>query len=411
MDRPDITAWWRAVVVTLAMACACQPAPSLAATREGAGSPQLRVTAPWPEYDGLTQRIAQLSNELGEKNREMVRRYGRNDTPEALAVLTPLRESLRAAQHEQRRLLECEKEPVRDPAAMFRTLGIKTSAPFGIPDNELLSGYIESRVMDGTITEQQKARFWRIVSLRTSGVMNPGSRGASSVVRAVSGTMSCFGIDTPPRPDQGPKAGIVSVDPMALAKKYASDQRIDFYAYHMNRIGNVDGYFAPIVITRERHILLVGTKSGTPPGGTYEKGKSRPIVSKLDPAGKLLWQRSLPKSGFMDYEGGSLAQTADGGYVVFILSYVDPSLGASTRLVKLDASGNTVWDHHFRGRGTVDTPFAETVRLLPSGSVSLMGHVYPTAQDYSREIAYRWSAEVDPNGTVVYDKTGPAGKP
>ncbi len=374
------------------------PKPSI----EGVVSPPALPTDSWPEYDELTAQIAELSKELNEKNSEIVRQYGRNDTPEGLAILNPIREALRAANEKQKLLLACEKKPKGDYLAVFESIGVPTLPPMNRPDDELLRGYVESRVMDGTITAQQKVRMWRIASLRSRGVMNPASRGAHQIIAATVEALACFGIDTPPSPSAQPKAGLVSSEPVALARKYAADHHITLYHYHQKQIGNSDGFFAPIVMNQKHEIFLTGTGSKIPPGGKYSIGKSFPVVIKLSPSGKLLWKAVLTKKGFLDYEGGSLAPTPDGGCVAFILSYVHPARGASTRLVRLKSSGDKAWDYHFRGQGRLNTPFADSLQLLASGATSIQGHIYLTKGSLTR-----WSAEVDSTGKVTSEQPGP----
>jgi hypothetical protein len=299
---------------------------------------------------------------------------------------------------EERRLLHCGGKAGSDPS--FGDLRIPTSH-MGLPDGEILRGYVESRVMDGTLTEKDKARFWRIVSIK-SRVMNPSSRGASQVISGILSALSCFGIDTPPPAGRGPLPDRLSSEPIPLGRKYVSDQGISLYGYHRNQIENPDGFFAPISVSREHDILIVGTRSGIPKGEKYTRGKSIPVIVRLSPSGKLIWEKDLRKKGFMDYEAASLAQAPDGGYLTYILSYVHPGRGATTRIVKLDSQGKILWDKDFGGDGRLNTPFAQDVRLLPQGTLSLKGHVY-----LKKGVMSAWSAEVDGHGKILSDHRGP----
>lgn len=360
----------------------------------------------WPEYDALTQRIGELSQELTEKNREVVARYGRNDRPEALEVLVPIRKALVEAQQKQRDLLECGKEPVRDPAALFKSLGIRTIDSFGRPDDDSYKGYVESRVMDGTITEGDEERLMLIGRLRTGHVMNPSSRGAPWIARGWAGALRCFGIDTPAKPGTRPPHAppARSADPLALARKYAADAHVELYRYHLAFIGNDDDFFAPILILEDGGALVVGTTSSLPEGARFEAGNSTPVAARLDPSGKLLWQTPMKAKGYRDYEGGSAVRTADGGFVVFVLSYVNPAHGAATRLVKLSAKGKVLWDCRFPGNGGPHTPFADRLRRTERGTFLLEGHVYLD----KTETAHAWTGEVSADGRILRDEDGPA---
>jgi hypothetical protein len=345
------------------------------------------------EYDALGERIGKLAKELNEKNSEVIRRYGRNSTPQAQAELDPIKDALRAAQDEQRKLRLCEKAPVQ-ATALFAALKIRTRHPTGVPEDESIQGYLETRMMDGSLTEEGKGRFWKLVALRASLDASRGAAGA-----ATAALLTCFGLDTP---GPGPRPGMVSSNPILLAKRHADVEEINLYAYQRAHIGKTDGTFAPIAVTRERDILIIGTRSGNPPGSrTYDPSKSRPVVVKLGPAGQLVWERVLRREGFVDFEGASLGQAADGGYVAYIASYVRGDRRPNTRLVKLDVSGKTLWDRPLRGNGLVNTPHTTLARMMPNGSISLSGFILPTERS-----ANAWTGEVSEDGKIVRDEVG-----
>jgi len=298
---------------------------------------------------------------------------------------------------------DCDHVGVSDPKAIFDTLKIRTSH-LGKPEDESLRAYIETRVMDGTLTTAQRDRFFVVLSARTHGVMNPASRGASQIAFAVASTLRCFAVDTPSTGARG-NAPARTSEPLLLAKKIATDMRVSLYSYHARFIGNTDGRFTPIVVLPDGGSLIVGTVSDIPPGGRYEIGKSHAIAIRLDPRGKIAWQRKLDKKGFLDYEGGSVAPTADGGCVVFVLSYVHPARGAVTRFVKLDKKGRVLWDRQLRGDGRVATPFpSQLVQMTAKGSIVLAGHIY--LQTGGARTMNAWTGELDKNGRVIADKIG-----
>ena len=71
------------------------------------------------------------------------------------------------------------------------------------------------------------------------------------------------------------------------------------------------------------------------------------------------------------------------------------------RLVKLDGRGQPLWDLHSGGDGDLDTPLSDQVELLPDGSISLTGRIYP-----ARNVKKAWSAVVSAGGKVVSDVVG-----
>jgi hypothetical protein len=302
---------------------------------------------------------------------------------------------------------DCSAIVVANPRALFAALGIAVSN-MGRPDPDDVRAYIESRYMDGTISEAQKQELHALIA-RGSRVMNPSSRGAGQIARATAAALRCYGLDTLGTGTRPPDAPARSSDPLLLAKKHAKDDRIALYTYHLNAIGNADGDFAPILVLADGSALIVGTKSVIPPGGAYRAGASRPVAVKLDPTGKVAWERDLRKRGFKDYEGGSAAVTADGGFAVFVLSYPNPGGGAVSRFVKLDRKGKRKWERQLRGKGGNDTPFPSMrVRMLPSGSIELAGHVYLPIPNGGGRAGHAWSGEIDARGKVVADVTGAA---
>jgi hypothetical protein len=384
-----IAAWSGSQMRSDAGPFARPPSPKVTAT-SGTG---------WPEYDALAQRHADVSAELMARNNEVVATYGRNDGPEALAILEPLRRELRDLEAKRTKLLQCEPRAVTDPAAMFAALNIKTQN-LGRPDGDSLRAYVESRVMDGSITRGQEERLFLILRLRSRGIMNPASKGASEIAYATAGALSCFGIDTPGT--GAPRPGARSTEPVLLATKFAQDHRIALYRYHQPQIGNVDGHFAPIVVLPDGGTLIVGTHSDIPPGGKYEIGKSHPMAVRLAANGQLAWQKDLRKKGFLDFEGGSAAVTSSGDVVVFILDYKHPARGAVARFVELDGKGKTVWERELRGDGGRETPFPSSlVQLTRDGSISLQGHLY--GKDGR---PYAWTGAISGKGELIADTVG-----
>jgi len=197
---------------------------------------------------------------------------------------------------------------------------------------------------------------------------------------------------------QPPRAAPGSFEP---AQQFAADSKLSLYHYHTHRIGNSEGYLAPIIATRDGGFLVVGTRSTSPPG-RYQVGSSRPVVVKLDAKGSKVWEHAYPARGFLDYEGGSAVEVED-GYIVYILSYVHPSGGSVVRLVRIDRDGEVVWDLRLRGDGRAGTPHPQTFQLR-QGKLFMEGHIYKDAS----ETAYGWRGTVSLDGKVLSDDVGAA---
>jgi hypothetical protein len=186
---------------------------------------------------------------------------------------------------------------------------------------------------------------------------------------------------------------------LAWGEAHAYTQEIRLYEYHLKHYGNADGIFAPVIATPSSGLLLVGTKAG------------EPIVIRLGAAGQVLWQRSLRRQGFQEFEGGSAVATSDGGFVIFVLAYVNSKEGAATRLVKLNSDGKVQWDWISRRGDRTKPPFAEVLQQTPRGTFLMTGHVYVLA-DHQKDSAHNrelhvWTGEVDATGKLLRDEIGP----
>lgn len=198
-----------------------------------------------------------------------------------------------------------------------------------------------------------------------------------------------------------PKMGGADPADFEVAQSFVAAQRIALYDDHVEFIGRHDGFLAPIIKTRDGGFLIVGTRSDIKPGAEYEIGKSRPVVIKLDQAGKFTWEKEYKKAGFKDYEAASAIEI-DGGYLVYILSYVHPSMGSVGRFLRISSTGRIAWHAQLRGNGSTKTPFPWTVQLVQDGSLLLDGHIY---LDKSEQ-AYKWNGKLDKNGKLVVDEIG-----
>jgi hypothetical protein len=199
---------------------------------------------------------------------------------------------------------------------------------------------------------------------------------------------------------EGASAGDLSaIQAVILGKHYADTHGIRYSSF----VGDPTATFAQFVRAKSGDVLFAGTLSDNT-DGDYKPGRTRPVVVRLDPKGKPRWQRVLVKKGFLDYDGAHVAATADGGCVAHIMSYVNSGRHPVTRLVKLDAKGKVLWDHHFRGDGGPGTPLGDKFELLPDGSVVITGRYYDDAEGKKE---HAWKAILDPKGKVVSDEVSP----
>ncbi|MBX5484698.1 MAG: hypothetical protein IRZ16_22985 [Myxococcaceae bacterium] len=163
--------------------------------------------------------------------------------------------------------------------------------------------------------------------------------------------------------------------------------------------------FVQFATTPSGDVLFVGVLSRNS-DGDYKVGRTKAVLVRLDPKGKLRWRRELTAKGFLDYGGGKVAVTSDGGCVVQVASYVHPGRHPVVRLVRLDAKGKILWDRRFRGSGGVESPIGDRFELLPDGSVSITGRYY---EDRYERVKHTWKGRVDAQGQIVLDQVDPEG--
>ena len=200
-------------------------------------------------------------------------------------------------------------------------------------------------------------------------------------------------IDAPVRPD-----GAVDQAQRALGEQYAARHGIKLYSYHRKHIGNHDGIFASMIAMPDGSLVVVGTKV-TPRRG--RAGISAAVAMRFEPDGAVRWQRDFARKGFPESEGGSVARLDD-GFAVFVLEYVNPAWGAVSRVIRFGDDGTVRWDWLGRGRGSVDTPFADVLQVSPTRTITINGHIYVT----KGTPAHDWRGELDDTGALVRDETG-----
>lgn len=147
----------------------------------------------WKEYEANHARILELSTLQGQKSQEVVARFGRNDTPEALAILGPIREELKAARAKEAQLLCRDRPKVENPAAFFEQMNLPLKKRR--LDHDRLMGFVKRMVRSGTLSPEQGRRLRFTLGHAGHGVMNPSSRGAGQVHQRIAQALRCYGLD------------------------------------------------------------------------------------------------------------------------------------------------------------------------------------------------------------------------
>ena len=113
-------------------------------------------------------------------------------------------------------------------------------------------------------------------------------------------------------------------------------------------------------------------------------------IMKLDSFGEISWKRTFDGSDENSEDDPvAVLQLDDGSYLLLIFT---ESFGGGTWLIKLDASGNILWEK-------VYDAYARTIREIGNGSYVLAGETYTVGAGDA------WVAKLNMDGEIVWQKT------
>jgi hypothetical protein len=178
--------------------------------------------------------------------------------------------------------------------------------------------------------------------------------------------------------------------------------------------GNYMERLAAVVVTKDKGYLLGGTSDNYEISGDLSQtsqGGGDYWIIKVDTNGNKLWDRRY--GGNSGDELTTMVATNDGGYLLGGNSYSDVS-GDKTQvrrgyfdywIIKVDASGNKLWDKTFGGTGD---DFLRTILLTSDGGYLLGGTSFSDisgdkSQGVSGQSDY-WLVKIDASGVKVWDK-------
>lgn len=168
-----------------------------------------------------------------------------------------------------------------------------------------------------------------------------------------------------------------------------------------------------LALARSNRVILAGSSSSPPSGNkaSLNYGVEDFWVILVDANGQIVWERSFGGAG-KDF-ATCVAETEDGGFVVggYSQSPVSGNKTAPLRgsgdfwLVRLDASGNKLWDQSYGGAGD-DCAFS--LVLVPGGSMVLAGNSdsVPGGNKTSPNYGYYdlWVLGLDSAGNILWDQ-------
>lgn len=158
--------------------------------------------------------------------------------------------------------------------------------------------------------------------------------------------------------------------------------------------GTVESFdaFSSIRFTKDSNYVMTGYSTRF---GSFAQA----WLVKMDPSGNVLWEQNY--GGFGGEDAYSVDTTADGGY---ILAGFTDTYGAGERdiyVVKTDAEGNVEWEKWFGGEGHE----VGKVKALSNGNSLVYGgwkFVHPEAVWLS--VSHGHVMELDENGVIVWQR-------
>ncbi|MGX7667602.1 T9SS type A sorting domain-containing protein [Flavobacterium pedocola] len=169
--------------------------------------------------------------------------------------------------------------------------------------------------------------------------------------------------------------------------------------------GSFNDYAGEIQETNDGGLILTGYSSSTNGDVTGNHGDYDYWVVKLNAAGGIVWQK--PLGGSLLDQAFSIKQTTDGGYIVAGAkrsSNGDATLNYGSDdcwIVKLDASGNLIWQKSFGGTGQ---EFAYSIIQATDGGYVFAGFSTQAGGDVTVNHGGRdcWIVKLDSSGTLVW---------
>ena len=133
------------------------------------------------------------------------------------------------------------------------------------------------------------------------------------------------------------------------------------------------------------------------PSDTSSAGLLDFWIVKLDPAGNVSWQKMY--GGSSDDIPNCIRQTADGGYIVSGRTQSFGAGGFDAWVIRLDPSGNRIWQRTFGGTGSYDSAYS--VVQNSEGGYYLAGWT----DSYGAGSYDYWIIKIDSSGNSIWQRT------
>ena len=201
-----------------------------------------------------------------------------------------------------------------------------------------------------------------------SQTIKTDSNGNIIWTHATSG-VSQYGLATAIMPNQSGYATLSSISSGGQLSKYQLSRlniQGDTIWTRVYEADNNPSFEGDLIMTNDGHFAITGIFRPTLPSSNRDLW-----IAKLDTAnGNIVWEQFIGRSPSSDI-GYNINNTLDGGLIASGYSYNAP--GAKARLVKLDASGNILWNKEFGPAGFVSR--GRSIHPLSDSSYIICGQV------------------------------------
>jgi hypothetical protein len=129
---------------------------------------------------------------------------------------------------------------------------------------------------------------------------------------------------------------------------------------------------------------------------SFGAGEMDAWLIKTDASGDTIWTRTY--GGAYDDEGWSVAQTAEGGYIIAGTTFSFDAGGGDVWLIKTDATGDTIWT---RAYGGTDNDEGRSVAQTADGGYVITG----CTASFGAEGEDVWLIRTDASGDTLWTRT------
>ena len=227
-------------------------------------------------------------------------------------------------------------------------------------------------------------------------------------------------------PDMGFIAGVSSNSSAGFDKSQPSKGGNDFWVYKASRNGmlqwektiggSLNDNIKSLVVTSDGGYLLAGESASPVSGDKTEASINSDIwIVKLDANGNIVWQNTI--QGAAQDSVASVIEAKDGGYYILGTStsgigYDKTSVNYGSTdlwLIKVNSSGNVVWDKGFGGTGADVVLYPDLIEYFDNGDL-LLGASSTSGVSGNKTVGNLgsydfWLLRCDTSGSVKWQKS------